>query len=60
MPGVPGLYFVGLQFLYAFSSAMVHGVGRDAERVADAVASRSFALRTDAGDVRGVPGLRLT
>jgi len=31
---VPGLYFVGLPFLYAFSSTMVHGVGRDAEYVA--------------------------
>ena len=30
----PGLYFVGLHFLYAFSSAQIHGVGRDAERVA--------------------------
>src|ERR1041385_4428265 len=28
---VPGLYFVGLQFLYAMTSATVHGVGRDAE-----------------------------
>ncbi|MEP6574263.1 MAG: FAD-dependent oxidoreductase, partial [Gemmatimonadota bacterium] len=26
----PGLFFVGLHFLYAMSSAMVHGVGRDA------------------------------
>jgi putative flavoprotein involved in K+ transport len=31
--GHPGLYFVGLQFLYAMSSSMVHGVGRDAERI---------------------------
>ena len=36
---VPGLYFVGLHFLYAFSSAMIHGVGRDADRVSDAVAA---------------------
>jgi putative flavoprotein involved in K+ transport len=29
----PGLYFVGLHFLYSMSSAMIHGVGRDAERI---------------------------
>lgn len=31
----PGLYFLGLMFLYAGSSAMVHGVSRDAARIAD-------------------------
>lgn len=31
--GEPGLYFVGLHFLYGMSSGMVHGVGRDAEFV---------------------------
>jgi putative flavoprotein involved in K+ transport len=36
----PGLYFVGLEFLYAMSSVMVHGVGRDAEHIADHIASR--------------------
>ena len=38
---LPGLYFVGLHFLYALSSATLLGVGRDAERIARAVASRS-------------------
>jgi putative flavoprotein involved in K+ transport len=38
--GEPGLYFVGLHFLYAFSSTMIHGVGRDARRVADGIAER--------------------
>jgi putative flavoprotein involved in K+ transport len=43
----PGLYFVGLHFLYSFSSVMVYGVGRDAERIAKAAASRaSAAART--------------
>jgi putative flavoprotein involved in K+ transport len=37
----PGLYFVGLMFLYAASSAMVHGVSRDASRIADAIAKRA-------------------
>ena len=40
----PGLYFVGLHFLYAFSSTMIHGVGRDAERIARAVAAQTGAL----------------
>jgi len=30
---VPGLYFTGLHFLYAFSSTMVHGAARDAEYI---------------------------
>lgn len=37
----PGLYFVGLHFLYSFSSAMIHGVGRDAARIADAAEQRA-------------------
>src|SRR5215218_1251543 len=37
---VPGVYFVGLEFLYAMSSVMVHGVGRDAQHIADHIASR--------------------
>jgi putative flavoprotein involved in K+ transport len=37
----PGLYFVGLHFLYALSSTMIHGVGRDAEYVAQAIASQT-------------------
>jgi putative flavoprotein involved in K+ transport len=35
---VPGLYFVGLHFLYSLSSEMIHGVGRDAKRIAGLVA----------------------
>jgi putative flavoprotein involved in K+ transport len=38
--GEPGLYFVGLPFIYAFSSAMIHGVGRDAERIAKVIQDR--------------------
>ena len=38
--GQPGLYFVGLHFLYSLSSTMIHGVARDAERIARAIASR--------------------
>ena len=39
--GEPGLYFVGLHFLHAFSSEMIHGVGRDAARIAKLIASRT-------------------
>jgi putative flavoprotein involved in K+ transport len=37
----PGLYFVGLLFQYAVSSAMVHGLARDAGHVADHIAARA-------------------
>jgi putative flavoprotein involved in K+ transport len=36
----PGLYFLGLHFLYAMSSSMIHGVSRDAEAVAQVIAER--------------------
>src|SRR5262249_30867700 len=29
VPSEPGFYFVGAHFLYAMSSTMIHGVGRD-------------------------------
>ena len=40
VPGEPGFYFVGLHFLYSFSSTMIHGVGRDAERIAETIRTR--------------------
>jgi len=42
--GEPGLYFVGLHFLYSFSSVMIHGVSRDAEHIATVIKSRSLAV----------------
>ena len=36
----PGLYFVGMHFLYSLSSAMIHGAERDAEYVVSTIASR--------------------
>jgi len=36
----PGLYFVGLHFLYAMSSGFLPGVARDAEYVVEHIASR--------------------
>jgi putative flavoprotein involved in K+ transport len=40
VPSQPGLYFVGLTFLYSMTSETVTGVGRDAKRTATAIASR--------------------
>jgi putative flavoprotein involved in K+ transport len=40
VPSQPGLYFVGLHFVYAASSGMVQGVGRDTKRIVDAIAAR--------------------
>jgi len=40
VPDVPGLYFVGLHFLHALSSEMIHGVGRDARRIVERLATR--------------------
>jgi putative flavoprotein involved in K+ transport len=45
----PSLSFVGLHFLYAMASAMIHGVGRDAEYVAERIAARSRADVGSAG-----------
>jgi putative flavoprotein involved in K+ transport len=45
VPSVSGLYFVGLHFLSAMSSASLVGVGRDAKRIARHVVSRSRCLQ---------------
>jgi len=39
----PGLFFVGLHFLHSLSSEMIHGVGRDADRIAGVIAARAPA-----------------
>jgi putative flavoprotein involved in K+ transport len=38
---MPGLYFVGLFFLYALTSSLVGGVGRDAKFVVDHITTRA-------------------
>jgi putative flavoprotein involved in K+ transport len=43
----PGLYFVGLWFLSGFTSSLLGGVGRDAERVADHIASSARSPSPD-------------
>jgi len=37
---IPGLYFLGLRFLYRLNSSLVGGVGADAEHVAGHIAAR--------------------
>ena len=44
----PGLYFIGMYFLYALSSVLIGGVGRDAEHVARHIASRQPTGRPEA------------
>jgi len=39
--GEPGLYFVGLHFLHSFSSTMIHGIARDARRIAGEIERRT-------------------
>jgi putative flavoprotein involved in K+ transport len=51
---VPGLYFVGLHFQYAMSSATLVGIGRDAEFVVDALEARSRLVKSRRGQVRSM------
>jgi putative flavoprotein involved in K+ transport len=55
----PGLYFTGLHYLYAMSSAQIHGAARDSAYVADAIVrfkerrNSTTVRRSDASDHRG-------
>jgi putative flavoprotein involved in K+ transport len=51
----PGLYLLGLHFLYSLSSAMVHGVGRDADHIARHIAARTAARRRSGERVPAAP-----
>jgi putative flavoprotein involved in K+ transport len=42
----PGLYFVGRFFQFAFTSSLIGGVGRDAEYIAQHLASRQRSARS--------------
>lgn len=46
--GTPGLYFVGLPFMYSFTSPLIGGVGRDAEHVVRNVARLAATCRRPA------------
>jgi putative flavoprotein involved in K+ transport len=50
--GAPGLYFLGIPFLFGFTSMLVLGADRDAAYVADAVARRATA---DGRSLSGAP-----
>jgi putative flavoprotein involved in K+ transport len=43
---VPGLYFVGLRFLYSIASDTLLGVGRDADHVVGHISDRRSVLQT--------------
>ncbi|MGH3132220.1 MAG: flavin-containing monooxygenase [Gaiellaceae bacterium] len=49
VPSSPGLYFVGLPFLHSFSSMLILGAGRDADRVVKHIASRAANADSAAG-----------
>ncbi len=52
-----GLYFVGLHFLYSLSSEMIHGVGRDAERIAKLASERSQTTAVTSNVAQGADAL---
>ena len=52
---VPGLYFVGLHFQYAMSSATLIGVGRDAEYIVKSLEARSRSAGRHSRKVRTMP-----
>jgi putative flavoprotein involved in K+ transport len=56
--GEPGLYFLGLHFLYAMSSTMIHGVGRDARYIAKRIrqALPHAAGRASQAGIKGKQG----
>jgi putative flavoprotein involved in K+ transport len=43
----PGLYFIGLKFLYSVSSEQIQGVGRDADYIAGKIAARRGVRRAE-------------
>jgi putative flavoprotein involved in K+ transport len=59
VPQVPGLYFTGLHFLYALSSAMIHGAGRDAHYIARQIAVRARGHRPEMAGERDRPKMVL-
>ena len=41
VPAAPGLYFLGLPFMWSMSSGLIGGVGRDAEYIVGRIAARA-------------------
>ena len=52
--GCPGLYFVGLLFLYSLSSALLGGVGRDAKYIVEHIVQRG-APKSNRASARATP-----
>ena len=50
----PGLYFLGLVFLYSFSSDVLPGRGRDAEYIAKHIGASDPGIRSRSGALAGV------
>jgi putative flavoprotein involved in K+ transport len=59
VPNEPGRYFVGLHFLYSMSSTMIHGVGRDARRIAGIVVERSRDMAREGRPERLSAGIEM-
>jgi putative flavoprotein involved in K+ transport len=53
----PGLYFVGMLFLHSFTSMLIGGTGRDAERVVKHLVARSSEGRAQAASTAPVAAL---
>jgi putative flavoprotein involved in K+ transport len=45
----PGLFFVGMLFLHSFTSMLIGGAGKDAERVVRQIAAQPARARTGTG-----------
>jgi putative flavoprotein involved in K+ transport len=54
----PGLYFVGLLFLYSATSALMGGVGRDAEHIVGHIAARQVTRASATAAPRCAPAPR--
>jgi putative flavoprotein involved in K+ transport len=53
----PGLYFVGLHYLYSLSSGMVQGMPRDAERIVRAALARRDVIAAETESAVGTERL---
>lgn len=55
---IPGMYFVGLRFLYAMTSDTLFGIGRDAKYIARNIESRAHIAQAAqvSGRPAGLPG----
>jgi putative flavoprotein involved in K+ transport len=53
----PGVYFVGLPFLFTLTSSLVGGVGRDAEYIARHISGRGRSSRDFNDPTRGKPAI---